>query len=111
MSQQCTTTSYFADTHWQGQIVFYHTGRRSGVGCTALIVVCIWVQAGHAWLSQHYRWGLGRVFEERGHRHAIILEDDMLFSPDFLTMFEVPHQAPYQHLACKLHLLQCLPES
>ena len=47
------------------------------------------VQAGHAWLSQHYRWGLSKLFEERGHSHAIILEDDMLLSPDFLTLFEV----------------------
>ena len=50
-------------------------------------VLC--VQAGHAWLSQHYRWGLSKLFEERGHSHAIILEDDMLLSPDFLTLFEV----------------------
>ena len=47
------------------------------------------LQAGHAWLSQHYRWALSRLFEEEGHTHAIILEDDMLFSPDFLTLFEV----------------------
>ena len=47
------------------------------------------VQAGHAWLSQHYRWGLSKLFEEEGHSHAIILEDDMLLSPDFLTLFEV----------------------
>lgn len=50
-------------------------------------VLC--VQAGHAWLSQHYRWGLRKLFEEERHSHAIILEDDMLFSPDFLTLFEV----------------------
>ena len=47
------------------------------------------MQAGHAWLSQHYRWGLNRLFKEKGHTHAIILEDDMLFSPDFLEFFEV----------------------
>ncbi len=52
------------------------------------------LQAGHAWLSQHYRWGLSKLFEEKGHTHAIILEDDMLFSPDFLTMFEVRPQSP-----------------
>ncbi|KAK9811645.1 hypothetical protein WJX72_007588 [[Myrmecia] bisecta] len=45
-------------------------------------------QAGHAWLSQHYKWGLDRVFLERGHSHAIIVEDDMLFSPDFLHFFK-----------------------
>lgn len=53
---------------------------------------CSHLQAGHAWLSQHYRWGLSRLFEEEGHTHAIILEDDMLFSPDFLTLFEVRQQ-------------------
>ena len=38
-------------------------------------------QLGHAWLAQHYRWGLGRVFGGRGHSHAVVVEDDMLFSP------------------------------
>lgn len=38
-------------------------------------------QPGHAWLAQHYKWGLDRVFNERGHSHVIIVEDDMLFSP------------------------------
>jgi alpha-1,3-mannosyl-glycoprotein beta-1,2-N-acetylglucosaminyltransferase len=45
-------------------------------------------QAGHAWLAQHYRWGLDRLFLERRHSHAVIVEDDMLFSPDFLLYFE-----------------------
>lgn len=38
-------------------------------------------QAGHAWLAQHYKWGLDRVFLERGHSHVVVVEDDMLFSP------------------------------
>jgi hypothetical protein len=38
-------------------------------------------QGGPAWISQHYKWGLGRVFEERNHSHAIVLEEDMVFSP------------------------------
>ena len=38
-------------------------------------------QPGHAYLAQHYGWGLGRVFDEREHSHAVIVEDDMLFSP------------------------------
>lgn len=44
-------------------------------------------QPGHAWLTQHYKWGLNRVFLERNHSHAIILEDDMIFSRDFLALF------------------------
>ncbi|KAK9847547.1 hypothetical protein WJX84_001936 [Apatococcus fuscideae] len=45
-------------------------------------------QPGHAWLSQHYKWGLERLFEpQRRHSHAIICEDDMQFSPDFLHLF------------------------
>ncbi|KAL3157358.1 hypothetical protein ABBQ32_011839 [Trebouxia sp. C0010 RCD-2024] len=42
----------------------------------------------HAWLSQHYKWALDRAFLEEGHSHVIIVEDDMLFSPDFLQFFE-----------------------
>ena len=48
-----------------------------------------WAQPGHAWLAQHYKWGLDRVFLERKHSHVIIVEDDMLFSPDFLAYFYV----------------------
>ena len=62
------------------------------------------LQAGHAWLSQHYRWGLNRLFKEEGHTHAIVLEDDMLFSPDFLEMFEVKFQDPVRSHS----LVQCL---
>ena len=51
-------------------------------------VLCCAVQPGHAWLSQHYKWALDRVFLEQGHSHVIIVEDDMLFSPDFLHFFE-----------------------
>ena len=46
------------------------------------------LQPGHAWLTQHYKWGLDRLFTDGGHSHAIIIEDDMLFSPDFLRMFQ-----------------------
>lgn len=45
------------------------------------------MQPGHAWLTQHYKWALDRIFIERNHSHAIILEDDMLLSEDFLTYF------------------------
>ena len=47
-------------------------------------------QPGQAWLAQHYRWGLGRVFDgKRRHSHVVVLEDDMVFSPDFLLYFQV----------------------
>ena len=44
-------------------------------------------QPGHAYLAQHYKWALDKVFLERGHSHAIVVEDDMLFSPDFVSYF------------------------
>lgn len=46
-------------------------------------------QPGHAWLSQHYKWGLDRIFLDEKHNYAIIIEDDMIFSPDFLAFFQV----------------------
>ncbi|KAL3908214.1 MAG: hypothetical protein SGPRY_009886 [Prymnesium sp.] len=45
-------------------------------------------QSGQAYLAQHYKWALDRIFLERHYSHAIVLEDDMLFSPDFLSYFE-----------------------
>ena len=45
------------------------------------------MQPGHAWLSQHYKWALDKAFLEKQHSHVIIVEDDMLFSPDFLHFF------------------------
>ena len=44
-------------------------------------------QQGQAWLAQHYKWALDRVLLERNHSHAILLEDDMVFSPDFVRFF------------------------
>lgn len=41
-------------------------------------------QPGYAWLAQHYRWALDRVFLEQGHSHVVIVEDDMVFSPGAL---------------------------
>lgn len=52
------------------------------------MIMCVFLQPGHAWLSQHYKWALDRVFLEQQHSHAIIVEDDMLFSPDFLHFFQ-----------------------
>lgn len=37
-------------------------------------------QPGYAWLAQHYKWGLDRVFSHQMHSHAVIVEDDMVFS-------------------------------
>lgn len=45
-------------------------------------------QPGHAWLAQHYKWAIDRIFLERRHSHLIIAEDDMLFSPDFVAYFK-----------------------
>eukprot|EP00959_Pyramimonas_sp_CCMP1952_P467805 9492211-Pyramimonas_sp.AAC.1 len=44
--------------------------------------------AGHVHVAYHYKWALDRVFNERNHSHAILVEDDMLFSIDFLRFFE-----------------------
>lgn len=53
----------------------------------AYVAVPCALQPGHAWLSQHYKWALDQAFLEKGHSHVIIVEDDMLFSPDFLHFF------------------------
>ena len=45
-------------------------------------------QPAHAHLAQHYKWAIDRVFEEgRGHTHVIVVEDDMVFSADFVHLF------------------------
>lgn len=33
------------------------------------------MKPGHAYVAQHYKWTLDRIFLERGHSHAIVLED------------------------------------
>ena len=70
-------------------MVLAHTLREgngsSGKGLTSVAHA----QPGHAWLTQHYKWALDRAFHERGHSHVIVVEDDMIFSPDFLTLFQV----------------------
>ena len=42
----------------------------------------------HVALAQHYKWALDRVFPEdrQGHSHVIIVEDDLLLSPDALEL-------------------------
>ena len=57
-------------------------------------------QPGHAWLTQHYKWGLDRAFHERGHSHVIVVEDDMILSPDFLTLFQVRTPSNRGHALC-----------
>ena len=48
---------------------------------------CCALQPGHAWLAQHYKYGLERTFTELAHSHVIILEDDMVRS------HPIPHDA------------------
>ena len=44
---------------------------------------------GFKWLARHYKWALDRVFGgTRKHSHAILVEDDMEFSHDFLHLFQ-----------------------
>ncbi|KAJ4456136.1 hypothetical protein; 3-mannosyl-glycoprotein 2-beta-N-acetylglucosaminyltransferase [Paratrimastix pyriformis] len=45
-------------------------------------------QTGSAFLAQHYKWALDKLFFDFGHSHVIIFEDDMIFSPDILQYFE-----------------------
>ena len=47
-------------------------------------------QQGHAWLAQHYKWGMDRVFLEEGHSHVVVVEDDMIFSPGAAPNFLLP---------------------
>lgn len=44
-------------------------------------------QSATAYLAQHYKWVLDKLFFEQKHSHVVILEDDMILSPDFLTLF------------------------
>ena len=32
------------------------------------------MQPGHAYLSQHYKWAINKVFRQLSHNHVIILE-------------------------------------
>jgi alpha-1,3-mannosyl-glycoprotein beta-1,2-N-acetylglucosaminyltransferase len=46
-------------------------------------------QHSHAYLAQHYGRALEYVFSHpSNYSHVIIVEDDMIFSPDFLSLFE-----------------------
>ena len=37
-------------------------------------------QAGHAWLAQHYKWGLDKVFLEEQHSHVVVVEDEAVLT-------------------------------
>eukprot|EP00754_Rhynchopus_humris_P007702 Rhum_TRINITY_DN13536_c0_g2::Rhum_TRINITY_DN13536_c0_g2_i1::g.61126::m.61126/K00726/MGAT1; alpha-1,3-mannosyl-glycoprotein beta-1,2-N-acetylglucosaminyltransferase len=43
---------------------------------------------GTMYLARHYKWALSEVLLKREHTHAIVVEDDMLVSKDFLSLFE-----------------------
>jgi hypothetical protein len=40
------------------------------------------------YIADHYRFVLTYVFERSSFAHAILVEEDMVLSPDFLTLFE-----------------------
>jgi len=41
-----------------------------------------------AYIAQHYKQTLDRLFTSFGHSHVVIVEDDMTFAPDFCQYFE-----------------------
>ena len=43
---------------------------------------------GTTYLARHYKRALDALFLKNNHSHVIIVEDDMIFSPDFLDFFE-----------------------
>lgn len=45
-------------------------------------------QSSTGYVAQHYGWILQKLFEERGHTHVVMVEEDMVMSPDFLYFFE-----------------------
>lgn len=44
-------------------------------------------QSATAYLAQHYKWVLDKLFLELGHSHVVVMEDDMVVAPDFLRLF------------------------
>ena len=44
-------------------------------------------QGGTAYLAQHYKWAFDELFLRRLHSHVVVVEDDMLVSPDFFILF------------------------
>jgi len=44
-------------------------------------------RGGVAKIAQHFRNALEATLVDRGHSHAIMIEDDLLLSPDFLRLF------------------------
>eukprot|EP00494_Astrolonche_serrata_P025944 UN26205 len=46
------------------------------------------------YIARHYGWALNNVFNEN-HSHVIVLEDDMIFSKDFLEIFVLGSELMY----------------
>ena len=44
--------------------------------------------SGTSLLARHYKFALDEILLKRNHSHLIIVEDDMIVSPDFLEFFE-----------------------
>jgi hypothetical protein len=45
-------------------------------------------QEGAAQIARHYRWTFTSIFDDHPNaEYAIVVEDDMIFAPDFLTYF------------------------
>ncbi len=42
---------------------------------------------GYFKIARHYGWALGQIFDTLGYEQAIIVEDDLEFSPDFFDYF------------------------
>jgi hypothetical protein len=47
----------------------------------------VFTRGGVSKIAQHFRAAADAAFVEKGHSHAIFIEDDLLLSPDFLTLF------------------------
>lgn len=84
-------------------------------------MLCCALQPGHAWLAQHYKYGLERTFTELAHSHVIILEDDMVRPhpiphdaniPTTTMRFDcvlTPMYKPYRPFVCGLHVITVMP--
>ena len=44
-------------------------------------------RSGLAKIAEHFRSALEAVLTDRGHSHVVVVEDDLLLSPDFLLLF------------------------
>lgn len=76
-----------------GRAGLRHSSPASAVSCSRSVVT----RQNHAdkrdqaamhYIADHYRFVLTYVFERSSFAHAILVEEDMVLSPDFLTLFE-----------------------